>query len=106
MQTIECFRATSVSLRIVSVLGMLLATTVAGALAGPADEAEQIASLADFRGGLVIHVGCGDGQLTAALRLADNCVVQGLEADAKGVEKARAAIRCLTSIINSLRVDS
>lgn len=92
MQTVKCFRATSLSVRIVSVLGMLLATTVPAALAGPADEAEQIASLAGFRGGLVIHVGCGDGKLTAALRLADNCVVQGLEADAKGVERARAAI--------------
>jgi outer membrane protein assembly factor BamB len=65
------------------------------ALAGPADEAEQIASLAGFHGGLVIHVGCGDGNLTAALHLADNCVVQGLETDAKDVETARAAIRGL-----------
>jgi outer membrane protein assembly factor BamB len=93
MQTIEYFRATSLSRRIISVFGMLLATTVAAVLAGPADEAEQIASLAGFRGGLIVHVGCGDGQLTAALRLADNCVVQGLEADAKRVERARAAIR-------------
>jgi len=40
-----------------------------------------------------VHVGGGDGQLTAALRRADNCVVQGLEADAKRVEAAREAIR-------------
>jgi len=93
MQTIEYFRATSLSLRIVSVLGMLLATTVPATLASPADEAEQIVSLANFRGGLVIHVGCGEGQLTAALRLADNCVIQGLQSDAKRVETARAAIR-------------
>ena len=93
MQTIESFRATSASLRIVSILGILLATTAPAAMAGPADEAEQIASLADFHGGLVIHVGCGDGKLTAALRLADNCIVQGLETDAKRVETARAAIR-------------
>ncbi|MFH1922552.1 MAG: PQQ-binding-like beta-propeller repeat protein [Planctomycetota bacterium] len=93
MQTIESFCARSVSLWIVSVLGILLATTVPDALAGPADEAERIASLAGFHGGLVIHVGCGDGRLTAALRLADNCVVQGLEVDAKRVETACAAIR-------------
>ena len=93
MRKLESSRATSVSLWIVSVLGILLATTVAAALAGPADEAEQIASLAGFHGGLVIHVGCGDGKLTAALRLADNCVVHGLEVDAKRVETARAAIR-------------
>ena len=93
MQTRESFRATYASLRIVSVLGILFATTAPAALAGPTDEAQQIASSADFHGGLVIHVGCGDGQLTAALRLADNCVVQGLETDAGRVETARAAIR-------------
>lgn len=93
MQTRESFRATSVTLGIVSVLGMLLAAPVPVALAGPADEAQQIASLADFHGGLIVHVGCGDGKLTAALRLADNCVVQGLESDAKRVETARAAAR-------------
>jgi len=93
MQTRGSSRATCVSLGIVSVLGILLATTAPAALAGPAEEAQQIASLADFHGGLVIHVGCGDGQLTAALRLADNCVVQGLETDAGRVETARAAIR-------------
>ena len=92
MQTIASFRANFVALWMVSVLGILLATAPA-ALAGPADEAEQIASLAGFHGGLVIHIGCGDGKLTAALRLADNCVVQGLDADAKRVEKARLAIR-------------
>jgi outer membrane protein assembly factor BamB len=93
MRTIESFRAASVSLRIASVLGLVLAATAPAALGGPADEARQIASLAGFHGGLVIHVGCGDGRLTGALRLADNCVVQGLEADAARVEAARAAIR-------------
>ena len=93
MHTIKCFRAIFLSLGIVSVVNIMLATTVAATLADPADEAEQIASLAGFHGGLVIHIGCGDGQLTAALRLTDNCVVQGLEVDPKGVERARAAIR-------------
>jgi outer membrane protein assembly factor BamB len=93
MQATESFRATSVSLRIISALVVLLVTIAPAVSASPADEAEQIASLAGFHGGLVIHVGCGDGKLTAALRLADNCVVQGLEADAERVEAARAAIR-------------
>jgi len=93
MRTIGSLRAASVSLRIASVLGLVLAATAPAAVGGPADEARQIASLAGFHGGLVIHVGCGDGRLTPALRLADNCVVQGLEADAERVETARAAIR-------------
>jgi len=93
MKTIECFHATSLLLRIVSVFGLLLATMASTVLSSPVDEAEQIASLADFHGGLVIHVGCGDGKLTAALRLADNCVVQGLQSNANLVETARANIR-------------
>ncbi len=95
MQTKESPCVKSVSLRIVSLLGVLLAMTAPAALAGPADEAEQIATLAGFHGGLIIHVGCGDGKLTAALRLADNCVVQGLDADAGCVETARAAVRAM-----------
>ncbi|UCG49904.1 MAG: PQQ-binding-like beta-propeller repeat protein, partial [Phycisphaerales bacterium] len=93
MKTIGHSRVASLSVRIASVLGMLLVTKVPAALAGPEDEARQIASLASFHGGLVIHVGCGDGKLTASLKLADNCFVQGLQTDAERLETARAAIR-------------
>lgn len=79
------------SLRIGIVTCVLGAAT--GAMGGPEDEAKEIAAMAGFCGGLAIHVGCGDGRLTAALRVADNCVVQGLDGDAKGVEAARAGIR-------------
>ncbi|MHC4191947.1 MAG: outer membrane protein assembly factor BamB family protein [Planctomycetota bacterium] len=53
----------------------------------------QILSSTGIKGGLVLHVGCGDGKLTASLRLGDNYVVQGLQRDAKRVETARAVIR-------------
>lgn len=59
------------------------------------DVAKQIATLADFHGGFVVHVDCGDGRLSAALRLADNCVVQGLLTDHAAVEAARETIRSL-----------
>ncbi|MCH5374371.1 MAG: PQQ-binding-like beta-propeller repeat protein [Planctomycetes bacterium] len=93
MQTGLSLRTSFSSRRLLSVFGILLVTSASVALASPADEAEQIAALTGFHGGLVIHAGCGDGQLTAALRLADNCVVQGLESDAERAEAARAAIR-------------
>jgi len=32
-------------------------------------------------GGLVVHVGCGDGKITAALRANDSFIVQGLDTD-------------------------
>ncbi len=74
-------------------VAVVLAVATTGGMAAPTDEAKQIAALADFHGGLAIHVGCGDGQLTAALRLADNCVVQGLSTRVGQVEAARATIR-------------
>jgi len=68
-------------------LGLLFAAT-----SMRADDAKQIASLAGFHGGLVVHLGCGDGKLTAALRLADNCIVHGLDRD---VSAARQHIQSL-----------
>ena len=40
-------------------------------------------------GGLVVHLGCGDGRLTAALRANDRLVVHGLGRDAANVQRAR-----------------
>jgi len=45
------------------------------------------------RGGVVVHLGCGDGKLTASLLAGDSFVVHGLDSDAANVAKARANIR-------------
>jgi len=45
------------------------------------------------KGGLVVHLGCGDGTTTAELRRDDRFVVHGLDADAENVKKAREHIR-------------
>jgi outer membrane protein assembly factor BamB len=57
--------------------------------------ARQILDAAGVKGGLIVHLGCGDGKLTAALRAGDAFVVHGLDADAANVEKAREHIRSL-----------
>ena len=57
--------------------------------------AQQIFQETGVAGGLVVHLGCGDGQLTAALRASDSFLVQGLDADASNVEAAREHIRTL-----------
>ncbi len=44
-------------------------------------------------GGLIVHVGCGDGRLTAALRVSNKYVVHGLDADPAKVEEARQHVR-------------
>jgi len=48
-----------------------------------------------IKGGLIVHLGCGDAKLTAALRAGDSFVVQGLDADAGNVEAARKYIQSL-----------
>jgi outer membrane protein assembly factor BamB len=54
--------------------------------------ASQILSHAGINGGLVIHIGCGDGTLTAALRANDNYIVQGLDTNPDKIEKAKRTI--------------
>ena len=69
---------------------MVLACGSAGAAGA---EAQQILDAAGVKGGLIVHVGCGDGKLTAALRANESYVVHGLDADAANVAKARDALR-------------
>lgn len=57
--------------------------------------AQRILKATGTTGGLIVHLGCGDGKLTAALRTDDRYLVQGLDADAADVEKARQHIRSL-----------
>ncbi len=57
--------------------------------------AADILAQADVKGGLIVHLGCGDGRLTAALRANESYIVHGLDADPVNVEKARAHIRSL-----------
>ena len=58
-------------------------------------QAEQILADTGIRGGLIVHVGCGDGKLTAALDINDRFIVHGLDADAKDVIRARKYIQSL-----------
>ncbi len=57
--------------------------------------AREILDAAGIQGGLIVHIGCGDAKLTAAMRATDRYLVQGLDADAKDMEKARRYIRSL-----------
>lgn len=47
------------------------------------------------KGGLIVHLGCGDGKLTAAFRASDSFIVHGLDTDTKNVETARKHIQSL-----------
>jgi outer membrane protein assembly factor BamB len=58
-------------------------------MAQPAEEANRILNATGLKGGLIVHIGCGEGKLTAALRVNDRYVVQGLDTDADNVAGAR-----------------
>jgi len=62
---------------------------------GDAREAERIYEATGVKGGLVVHMDCGDGRLTAALRANDSYLVHGLGEDPGVVNRARNHIRSL-----------
>ncbi|MHC5054173.1 MAG: outer membrane protein assembly factor BamB family protein, partial [Planctomycetota bacterium] len=57
--------------------------------------AREVLAATGVKGGLVVHVGCGDGRLTAALRAGDAYLVHGLDPDAANVSAARKHVRSL-----------
>ena len=72
---------------------LCLGASAAGSDAAAArDAARKILEATGIRGGLVVHLGCGDGTLTAALRADDAYLVHGLDTDAAKVAKARKHI--------------
>ncbi len=54
-----------------------------------------ILNASGIAGGFAVHIGCGDGQLTAALHDDGRFLVQGLDSNAKDIEAARAHIHDL-----------
>jgi len=76
---------------VVSVLGLALAASAAT----PKEQASEILASSGVKGGLVVHLGCGDGKLTAALAATPAYLVHGLDPDEASVSKARDHIRSL-----------
>ena len=58
-----------------------------------AKEAQELFQQTGVRGGLIVHIGCGDGTLTATLGERDCYIVQGLHSNAEHVAKARKHIQ-------------
>ena len=56
-------------------------------------EAQSILDGAGVRAGLIVHVDCNDGKLTAALRVNDSIIVHGIDDSAADVASARANTR-------------
>ncbi|MCD6304513.1 MAG: PQQ-binding-like beta-propeller repeat protein, partial [Planctomycetes bacterium] len=58
-------------------------------------DGKEIIAASGVRGGLVVHVGCGDGHLTAELHAGDSFIVHGLDVSAENVARARRYILSL-----------
>ncbi len=78
-----------------ALLPLLASLTTAGAIESHADQAAEISKSSGVTGGLVVHVGCGDGRLTAALRASESFLVHGLDSDPQNVRRAREHVRSL-----------
>jgi outer membrane protein assembly factor BamB len=77
-------------------------------LHAPAAEAasvEQILDETGIQGGLVVHVGCGTGKLTAALGAGEAFLVHGLDTDGELVAQARSHVQSL-DLYGKVTVDS
>ncbi len=73
----------------------LLAAATSPTVADDADStarADRILEETDIRGGIAVHLGCGDGRLTAALGADGRLAVHGLDANPRHVAAAREAI--------------
>jgi len=79
----------------VIVLVLALMINRAPAAQSQQQKAGQILNDTGVKGGLIVHINCGDGTLTAALRANDSYLVHGLDTDAENVQKAREHIRSL-----------
>ncbi len=76
-----------------SITGLAAALLTLAALPCPAadssNRAEEIHAAAGIDGGLLVHAGCGDGRLTAALGRGGTFIVHGLDTDSENVAAAR-----------------
>jgi len=70
-----------------------LALTAPIAPEARAETARHILKAAGIRGGLAVHLGCGDGKETADMLLGNSYLVHGLDTSAENVAKARAYLR-------------
>lgn len=76
-------------------LGLTAFACFIGLQVAHGETGKDILRATGFRGGLVVHIGCGDGRMTASLHGNDHTLVHGLETHAQDVAKARETIQSL-----------
>ncbi len=77
--------------RVVAAAVLVVGSAAAVSAAGP--DARQLLETAGVEGGVVVHVGCDDPQLLAALRATPSFLVQGITQDESELAAAREFLR-------------
>jgi 2-polyprenyl-3-methyl-5-hydroxy-6-metoxy-1,4-benzoquinol methylase len=77
------------------VLASMLTVGTGPAAGSQRNEARRILDDTGVKGGLIVHIGCGDGKLTAALHANDGFLVHGLDTDPGNIDQAREHVRSL-----------
>ena len=73
-------------------LALVLVVTMMIAALTFAESGREIIDSSGIKGGLVVHIGCGDGKLTATLYANESYLVHGLDTVGVNIAKARAYI--------------
>jgi outer membrane protein assembly factor BamB len=85
-----------VSFILVLGLVVMVLSLLSVAVAQPeAQQAKQIFEVTGIKGGLIVCVGCGDGQLAASLGASDGYLVHGIDVDAQKVKVTRRHLQSL-----------
>jgi len=84
--------ARGTGVRFAGSMAVIAALVVAAGPAAAAVTARQVLDASGVAGGLVVHVGCGDGRLTAELHAGEGYLIHGLDTEAKNVAAARKHI--------------
>ncbi|MHC4405448.1 MAG: outer membrane protein assembly factor BamB family protein [Planctomycetota bacterium] len=86
-------KATRISAPVTVLLACCSVAAIGRTAAAQQNAAEEILDAAGVRGGVIVHLGCGDGKLTAALRANPRYLVHGLDTDEANVDEARRNVR-------------
>jgi outer membrane protein assembly factor BamB len=80
--------------RTIFALSALFLHVLSASAATPvAQQAERLLETTGVQGGLIVHAGCGDGRLTAALGANEACLVVGLDVAEANVKRAREHVQ-------------
>jgi len=86
-------RSTSHPIPVQTIVLLSLATSCFVPAASLAAGGKDILEATGVRDGLIVHLDCGNGKLTAELGAAGRSIVRGLDADQADVDAARAHVR-------------